>query len=71
MGTLYNKYDENGEIAKTMTIPFGINEQDCSIIAAMKSAVGKTIGNTDIAQTEINKLMNNEIELEGGEKDDN
>ena len=37
----------------------------------MKSAVGKTIGNTDTAQAEINKLMNNEIELEGGEKDDN
>ena len=46
-------------------------EQDCNIIVAMKSAVGKTIGNTDNAQAEINKLMNNEIELESGEKDDN
>lgn len=70
-GTLYNEYDENGKIVKTTEIPTGITEQDCNIIAAMKSAVGKTIGNTDNAQAEINKLMNNEIELEGGEKDDN
>ena len=70
-GTLYNEYDENGKIVKTTEIPTGITEQDCNIIAAMKSAVGKTIGNTDTAQAEINKLMNNEIELEGGEKDDN
>lgn len=71
MGTLYNEYDENGEIAKTTEIPASITEQDCNIIAIMKRTVSKTIGNTDNAQVEISKLMNGEIELEGEEKDDN
>lgn len=70
-GTLYNEYDENEKIVKTTEIPTGITEQDCNIIATMKKAVGKTIGNMYNALAEINELMKNEIELEGGEKDDN
>ena len=70
MGTLYNEYDENGQIAKTTEIPCHLSEQDCNIIAVMKRAVGKTIGNTYNAQAEINKFINNEKELEGGEQDD-
>lgn len=70
MGTLYNKYDENGEIIKTTEIPI-ITEQDCNIIATMKKAVGRTIGNMNNAQAEIKRLINNEFELEGEEQDDN
>lgn len=70
MGTLYNKYDENGEIIKTTEIP-KITEQDCNIIATMKKAVGRTIGNMNNAQAEIKRLINNEFELEGEEQDDN